>query len=312
MIRTVKRRAAAGALSLALILGQVEASRADLPVIDFSAISQQITSYITQVKQWVQEQLSWTTQLTQLAHELQTDLSTAMLVANFIHDPSLGALMGLMGMTGLTNDLPINPYALQGMLSGYGGMSGLSGIIGTGSSKIGQLTSLVQGSYSTNNLYTCSTTDYACTQNNSRMAGLSGQQGALSQLYSSITTHTQILTTARAQLNTTTDPKTVADLQAVIQTETAYLQGQTAQAQIVIGLANAQQQVASTQDTQKVSADFAAFSSYLQSNGAATSTSPTATTGAIAGATYTTPAGASYFVPAGQTTAQAVPLGGNQ
>ena len=133
MTRIIAHRFAA-ALLLSTALIATQPTRAELPVIDVQSIYQQIQSYVTQVKQWVQEQLSYTTQLQQLAHELQTDLSTAMLVANFIHDPSLGALMGLMGMTGLTNDLPINPSALQGLLSGYGGMSGMSGIIGTGSS----------------------------------------------------------------------------------------------------------------------------------------------------------------------------------
>lgn len=307
---TAHRFAAALLLSTALIAARP--TRAELPVIDVQSIYQQIQSYLTQVKQWVQEQLSYTTQLQQLAHELQTDLSTAMLVANFIHDPSLGALMGLMGMTGLTNDLPINPSALQGLLSGYGGMRGMSGIIGTGSSKLSQLTSLVSGSYSTNNLYQCSSNDYACTQNNIRMTGLSGQQGALSQLYTEITNHTQVLQQARSQLLTATDPKTVADLQAQIQTETAYLQSQTAQAQIVIGLSAAQQQISAAQDAQKVRADLDAFAGTLQSAGAGSA--PTATAGTVAsnGTTYTTPSGSTYFVPAGANTAQAQLLGGNQ
>jgi type IV secretion system protein VirB5 len=308
----IRRQGAALLLSLALIAGQP--ARAELPVIDVQSIFQQIQSYLTQVKQWVQEQLSYTTQLQQLAHELQTDLSTAMLVANFIHAPTLGALMELMGMTGLENNLPINPAALQGLLAGYSGMNGLTGIIGTGSSKLSQLSSLVQGSYTANNLYHCTSTDYACTQNNTRMAGLSGQQGALSLLYSEITNHTQVLQQARNQLLTTSDPKTVADLQAQIQTEIAYLQSQTAQAQIVIGLSNAQQQISAAQDNQKVRADLDAFSGTLQSAGAVNAPPVSSTTGTVAsnGATYATPSGATYFVPAGETSAQAQVIGGNQ
>jgi type IV secretion system protein VirB5 len=306
---TTHRLATALLLSTALVAAQP--TRAELPVIDVQSIFQQLTSYVTQVKQWVQEQLAYTTQLQQLAHELQTDLSTAMLVANFIHDPTLGALMGLMGMTGLDNDLPVSPAALQGLLSGYGGMNGMSGIIGTGSSKLGQLTSLVSGSYSTNNLYSCSSNDYACTSNNIRMTGLSGQQGALGQLYAEIVNHTQVLQQARAQLLTATDPKTVADLQAQIQTETAYLQSQTAQAQIVIGLASAQQQITGVQDAQKGQADLAAFASVLQANRTAVLPAGIgAATPVAGGTTYTTPSGTTYFVPAGQTTAQAQPLGG--
>jgi hypothetical protein len=193
-------------------------------------------------------------------------------------------------------------------------MNGLTGIIGTGSSKLSQLSSLVQGSYTANNLYQCTSTDYACTQNNMRMAGLSGQQGSLSQLYSEIINHTQVLQQARSQLLTTSDPKTVADLQAQIQTEIAYLQSQTAQAQIVIGLSNAQQQISAAQDNQKVRADLDAFSGTLQSAGAVNAPPVSSTTGNVAsnGATYTTPSGATYFVPAGQTSAQAQVIGGNQ
>ena len=58
----------------------------------------------------------------------------------FVHDPSLGAAMGIMNQAGLSNDLPVNPLAVQSLTSGVNGLSGvMSGPLVRSSYRAGRL-----------------------------------------------------------------------------------------------------------------------------------------------------------------------------
>jgi len=261
----LRNRLLASVFAISIIIPLAPRAHADLPVIDFSSLFQQITSYVTQVKQWVQEQTSWFTQLQQLQHELQTDFSTAQMLAGFVQNPSLGSLMGIMGMLGLTNDLPINPYSLLSLTSGYGNMSSLSGIIGTGSAKLSMLTSLVPSTYDADKVYSCptATTSFGCTQSDVAMRAASTTKGVLATMVSQLQDHMQVLNQARTQLESASDPATRENLQAVVQTETAYMTNVSGQIQAVNGIAAAQQAIIQQQGDQRVRSDFAGMASQL-------------------------------------------------
>jgi len=94
-------------------------ARADLPVIDVTAIADAVKSYAVQIQQlateiktWVTENLSWLTELKELEEDIQTVSNLVMMVDNFIHYPSLGTAMGPMNMAGLDLSLPIDPYEI--------------------------------------------------------------------------------------------------------------------------------------------------------------------------------------------------------
>lgn len=205
---------------------------ADVPVIDFTEIVDTLKSYYQQVQQYV-------TQLQQLAQEVQTATSVLTMADNFVRDPSLGAAMGLMGIAGINLDLPINAYAVQGLVSGYGGMNSISGLTG----KLATLGSVVNTSYGNNHIYTCTDNSFACTQSNQNGFGTSGAQGMLTQLYQSIADHNQVLNALRDQLNTIKDPasREAAVGQAVV--ESAWATGQDGQIGIVNGLSALQDRI---------------------------------------------------------------------
>ena len=85
---------------------------------------------IAQAKNLLQELKSYATQLEQLQQSPKRHVGGAD-GALFIQDPNLGTAMALMNMVGIDNPLPINPYAVQSLVSGYGGMNSLSGLTGS-------------------------------------------------------------------------------------------------------------------------------------------------------------------------------------
>ena len=94
----------------------VSPAQAQLAVIDNSNL-------VAQAKNLLQELKSYATQLQQLEQEIQQVTWLATTAQSMIQNPNLGSVMALMGQLGLTNDLPINPNAVMGLISGYGGIS---------------------------------------------------------------------------------------------------------------------------------------------------------------------------------------------
>ena len=143
-------------------------------------------------KQLVEEIKNGLTQLKQLQtelQELQADLQLVeqftFLTESFVHNPNLGSVMGLLNALGLQNDLPLNPFAVQSLLSGYGGMSGLNGVLG----QLSNLGNLVNGSFNADHLFDCTDNSFACQQTKARAAANAGYKGIASQLYTDLTNH---------------------------------------------------------------------------------------------------------------------------
>ena len=122
-------------------------------------LAEEIKNGLTQLKQQQ-------TELQALQADLQLVEQFTFLTENFVHNPNLGAVMGLLNALGLQNDLPLNPFAVQALLSGYGGMGGLNGVLG-------QLGNLVNGSFNADHLFDCTDNSFACQQAKARAADLS-------------------------------------------------------------------------------------------------------------------------------------------
>ena len=148
MTRTRRMLLGATAGIALLAAGYSTPARAEIPVIDTAALGEWITSladdakayalqlqqYLTQVKQYVGEELSWVTQASQYATQLQQYANELQMFVNFVHYPSLGTAMALLSSAGLGNSLPVNPYAVLGLVNGLeygqGGLPEISGILG--------------------------------------------------------------------------------------------------------------------------------------------------------------------------------------
>ena len=213
-------------------------------------------------KQLVEEIKNGLTQLKQLQtelQELQADLQLVeqftFLTENFVHNPNLGSVMGLLNALGVQNDLPLNPFAVQSLLSGYGGMGGLNGALG----QLSSLGNLVNGSFNADHLFDCTDNSFACQQAKARAAANAGYKGIASQLYTDLANHMTSLTGLRTTLRGASDPKTVADATAQIALEHTWVSNTAAQLQAVTAIAQAQQRVNEQQADEKLSADFAAF-----------------------------------------------------
>ncbi len=235
-------------LATAIVALPLNYARADLPVIDVSSLFQELKSY------W-QELQSYVTQLQQLEQEIQSATQLVTMVAGFIGNPSIGTAMALMGMVGLNIDLPINPYIVQSLLSGYGGATTIAGLTG----KLSMLGSVVNTSYGNSHLYSCSDNSFACLQQQQNGYATSGHLGLLTHLDQSIVDHNGTLNALRTDASAATDPKTTMAVGAQATIENAWHTGAAAQIEAVNGMAEAQARINQQQVGAKFNQDADAF-----------------------------------------------------
>lgn len=184
-------------------------ARAQIPVTDLGNLGQQILQYGQMLKDYAQQGLDYARQGQQLAQETQMVTNEVAMLNSFVQNPNLGSAMGLMSMAGLENPLPINPYAVQGLLSGQGGISGA----------LGQLGSLSTGSYNSNLYYDQNNNTWQGQEAANRANGIAGAQGIGMVNLQQIAAHIPILQDLRNRLATATTPKEVQDAQAALSTE---------------------------------------------------------------------------------------------
>lgn len=223
-------------------------ARADLPVVDFGAL-------VGQAKSLLQQAQSYSAQLRQLTQEIQTVTNTAQTVASLAHDPSLGAVMGLAGQLGLSSSMPINPWAVQSLMSGYGGMNTVSGLTG----KLSGLGNMINGSYSNDRIYTCTDNSFSCVTQQQSAASYAAYKGSLGQIFQDMASHQPVLQGLRDRLATATTMKDVADAQAQISVENAWVSNQQGQLQTIISLAEAQRHIREQQQDERLTQDIDAY-----------------------------------------------------
>lgn len=196
------RRTLLAAACLAALTGPANAV---IVVEDPAAILQQVKGYLQDIKSYALQAQQYITQAQQYYTEVQQLLA-------FVHDPSLGAAMGLMNQAGLGNNLPVNPYALQQLTSGYGGLMG----------KLGALGSLTNGNYDQNHVYSPTDGSWNSQQLIANGNGIAGVQGAAQSAYQKLRDHLPVIQGVRDRLATATTPKDVMDAQAQLEVETLW------------------------------------------------------------------------------------------
>jgi hypothetical protein len=200
-------------------------------------------SLVQQVKAFVQENKKYLLQLQQLQHEAQTAIQTGQMVAGMIQHPSLGAAMGLMNMAGLGSVLPVSPYAVQGIISGRGNIAGLPN----------QLSGLINGSFGSNSVYTCTDNSWACQQQQMNSRGLNGSQGIAMNALQTVASHVPILNELRANLAEATTPAERENAMAAIQTEHAWAEQQQVQLTSVALMMQSQRDLRDQRDNEAMS-----------------------------------------------------------
>jgi type IV secretion system protein VirB5 len=137
------------------------------------------------------------------------------------HVTDLGSAVSALGLLGIQNPLPVNPYAVQNLLSGRGSITGMSASIG----------SLFNSNLSSSHVYTPNGSSYQEGLLSRNATSIAGMQGLAGQLYQSMSQRLPLLAELQARLETATTQKDVDDLQARLLAEQSYIQAQGVQAQ---------------------------------------------------------------------------------
>jgi type IV secretion system protein VirB5 len=215
-----RRLALLASVSSAIVMAAP--ARADMPVIDISALRQMWQ----QVQQGLQE-----------IQLLQSQLQQVTAVYNAIsHITDLSSALSALGMLGIQNPLPVNVSSVQSLLRGNGSTSGMLSNIG----------SLFNMNYSDSHIYDPTNSSYENTLMSRRANSIAGINGLAGQLYQSMADRLSAMRTLESRLSSASDIKDVATIQGEIDSQRAYIAAQSAQAQSL-----AMMQVSYAQDQQQ-------------------------------------------------------------
>lgn len=267
-MNAMKKSLVGGALVSVLVA--TTPAKADVPVIDPTGLAEwainignqlksyalQLEAYTVQAKQYVGEQLSWITQGNAYATQLQQYDNQLQTFLNFYHNPSLGAAMGLFSMAGLTSGMPVNPYAVMGLVGGFqygsGGLPQIQGILGS-------LSGFTTSSYNTAHVYTPTDGSWASQQLIARGNGIAGAEGAAQTAYGDLQTHGATLQPLRDNMLAAKDTKSVLDATAQTNLEIAWNVNALAKQQAISAAYEAHKDSVVQRDNEKLSKDIEAF-----------------------------------------------------
>ena len=188
--------------------------------------------------------------------QLQQYTNELAMLQNWVHNPSLGAAMGLLNIAGLGSSLPVNAYAVLNLVDGRSyGESGLPEISGVLSS----LSSLTAGAYSANHVYTPTDASWASQELISNANSIAGEQGAAQAAYTDLQAHAAALQALRDHLATASSPKDVQDTQAQIALETTWSTNEAAQLTAINAAYAAQRDALAQRDNEKMNQDITSF-----------------------------------------------------
>ena len=214
------------------IVGFAAGARAQVPVVDGAAllewgqsIANEVKAYALQVKQYIGEELSWATQAQQYAMQAQQYATEAAQLVAFVHNPTLGAAMGLLNAAGLGSMMPVSPYAVMSIVNGSAfGAGGVPNIAGL----LAPLAALANNAAAANHIYSPTDGSWNSQQLIANGNAIYGTQGTALASYQSLQTHQAAMQAIRDRLTTATTPKDVQDAQAEVDLENLWTANQTA------------------------------------------------------------------------------------
>jgi type IV secretion system protein VirB5 len=203
------------ALALMAVLSPVRSASAQgIPVIDETAIAKQIES-ITQLK----SQLDTLNQQLQQAQQLYASLNKVTNMAD---------VAGLLNDPSIRKALPQNFNTIEGLLKGSG-----TGVFGASASKF----------LENNSTYRTDANDFYAQELARAQNQNAGQMSLGQEIYDAATKRIDGIDQLRQQISSAADAKDIADLQARLQAETAFLQTDVLRMQALQMVQQAQVQV---------------------------------------------------------------------
>nr|WP_246799931.1 P-type DNA transfer protein VirB5 [Rhizobium indicum] len=199
---------------MAALLPVGTASAQGIPVIDETAIAKQIES-ITQLK----SQLDTLNQQLQQAQQLYASLNKVTNMAD---------VAGLLNDPSIRKALPQDFDAIEGLLKGSG-----TGAFGTSASKF----------LENNSTYRTDANDFYAQELARAQNRNAGQMSLGQQIYDTATKRIDGIDQLRQQISSAADAKDIADLQARLQAETAFLQTDVLRMQALQMVQQAQVQI---------------------------------------------------------------------
>lgn len=177
------------------------------------------------------QQLSWGQNWIEMGKQLdearrtfnvvQADYQQAQMVWNAASRVTdLGSAVGALSTIGIQNPLPVNPWALQGLLNGTGGVQG----------GISNLSSLFTGTQMGNQVYAVQPGTFARDEMIRRGASYSGAQAVALQLHESAAQRSPLLAQLLSRLDTARDPTEREAIMVRLQAEQAQIANQSVQA----------------------------------------------------------------------------------
>jgi hypothetical protein len=258
-------------LATAATLALSNNARAQIPVTDGAAmiewgtsIANEVKSYGLQIqqslietKQYVVGELAWTQQVQAYALQASQYATEGEQLYGFIHNPSLGAAMGMMNMAGLGSGLPVSPYAVMGLVNGFSypgpyGMPNVTGILGS-------LSMMSGAAYAKNHIYSPTDGSWDSQQLIANGNNIAGAQGAYVTTTSDLQKHAAVLQALRDHLATATTPKDVQDAQAQIALEQTWTANEAAQMAAIQAAAQTQKDSAEQRDKEALAQSFDQF-----------------------------------------------------
>lgn len=214
-------------------------ARAQWAVIDVAKIAQDETHQFQTIAQWGMQAANMAREIQGGVQRLQ-QLQAAYAAITRVTD--LGSAVSALGLLGIRNPLPVNPYALQGLLNGRGGAQGM----------LGSLTGLYTGTLGTNRVYQTPGATWLDRQINEQGGGIAGAQAVALQLYQSAAERVPLLAELQARINTAEDPSERESLIARFGAEQAYIQNAQVQAQAMGSFMAAQFQLRDQQREERM------------------------------------------------------------
>jgi len=211
----IRKEMARHVLLTAALLASVTARAQGIPVIDETSIAKQIES-ITQLKSQLDALNQQISQAQQLYSSLNKITNMAD-VATVLNDPSI------------RKALPQDFYAIESLFKGS-----LSGVFSESASRF------LQG----NSTYRTSANDFYAQELSRMQNQNAGQMSLGQQIYDAATKRIDGIDQLRQKISSAADAKDIADLQARLQAETAFLQSDVLRMQGLRMVQQAQVQVA--------------------------------------------------------------------
>lgn len=182
-----------------------------MPVIDEASIIGRGLEHVETIAKWGY-------QAQQMEYQLQRLMATYQALTG-VRD--LGSAMSALSLAGVQNPLPVNPWAVQNLISGAGGVQGVPGA----------LAGLYNGNASANHVYASEAGDWQAQQMAQNANSLAGIQSISQRSYQAASERLQMLSGLRARMATASDPAEVSQLRAstaVVQADIASLTQQQA------------------------------------------------------------------------------------